>query len=639
MIKRLEEMPEVQSAAPIIRTFGLVNVSNQFRKGVEVMGYPPDIQKVNGFRDSLYRIKGNLRGMLVDKSGLPQLEKEHGKGARLLAYLKQHRPAVPNDAAEYAIVTVDSDYALGSQGNQLARLYLRKVTRVSVKAAIDDAGNVRVTNGDEIAIEAIGRTDQIHGNVQGVLVEKKLVAELRSANEKLPGMLRYLRTSPPAIRPSADAYAIVTDTAIYTVGGQGTGMASDYLRRQTSDLLDAAVLATADADENVHVSPDNEIGVQAISPASQLDYDLWPDHLYFNPDRFKGDATKWRGIIVGYGVIGLKKDDHGNVLRFPAIYDAFVDVSVLPIDPDSPRVDISNLSAREFFWIIDDSRTRVSLFDTNMVYVPFDALQQLLQMDGSDGRPPRTSDIQIRLKAGQDAFSLRGRIETAINEVAFATGVVKKTEYDALKADAARNEREITEFKAKGDKQAYERALANKRWYEQRLESFFPYRVQSWEQVHASFLGQVEKETGLVTILFAMISVVAIFLIFCIFYMIVVEKTRNIGIVKSVGATSRGVAGIFLGYGLTIGLIGSGMGLLGGWLLVRNINQLHTWLGKVGIVLWNPELYLFEEIPHRLLPLDTAVIMIVAVVASTLGALIPAMRAARMHPVEALRWE
>ena len=72
----------------------------------------------------------------------------------------------------------------------------------------------------------------------------------------------------------------------------------------------------------------------------------------------------------------------------------------------------------------------------------------------------------------------------------------------------------------------------------------------------------------------------AVFLIFCIFYMIVVEKTKDIGIIKSVGATSGGVAGIFLGYGLAIGIVGGALGLLLSYLIVTNINEIHTKLGE-----------------------------------------------------------
>src|SRR5206468_9012008 len=153
-------------------------------------------------------------------------------------------------------------------------------------------------------------------------------------------------------------------------------------------------------------------------------------------------------------------------------------------------------------------------------------------------------------------------------------------------------------------------------------------RVQTWEELQAKFLNAVEKEKVLVTFLFSLISIVAVFLIFCIFYMIVVEKTRDIGIIKSVGATSSGVAGIFLGYGATIGILGAGLGLGIGYAIVHNINTIHTWLGKaLGVVVWDPEVYAFDTIPNTMDVTEVAVILGVAIVSSILGALIPAIRA------------
>ena len=82
------------------------------------------------------------------------------------------------------------------------------------------------------------------------------------------------------------------------------------------------------------------------------------------------------------------------------------------------------------------------------------------------------------------------------------------------------------------------------------------------------------------TVLFGLISVVAVFLIFCIFYMIVVEKTRDIGIIKSVGATSTAASrGSSSATAWRSDSSAAGLGLLFGYLIVHNINALHAWLG------------------------------------------------------------
>jgi lipoprotein-releasing system permease protein len=241
------------------------------------------------------------------------------------------------------------------------------------------------------------------------------------------------------------------------------------------------------------------------------------------------------------------------------------------------------------------------------VYVPFEKLQADLGMAAEsyqqkDGdqlvnrvEPARVNEIQIGLNDGMNAQQARDAIEQVVG------GIEAK-------------------YLAPGEDD--------------------PVEVRTWDQQQAGFTSAVIHEKVLLTFLFGIISVVAVFLVFCIFYMIVVEKTRDIGIIKSVGASNAGVAQIFLGYGLLIGLLGGGMGLLLAYLVVHNINELHAWMGRVmHVVIWDPQTYIFNTIPNTMQSNDVTWIVSIAVLSALAGALVPAIRASRMNPVEALRWE
>ena len=147
-------------------------------------------------------------------------------------------------------------------------------------------------------------------------------------------------------------------------------------------------------------------------------------------------------------------------------------------------------------------------------------------------------------------------------------------------------------------------------------------------------------ETSVLNVLLFLIIAVAGFGILAIFFMIVVEKTRDIGVLKSLGASSRGVMAIFLGYGLSLGLMGAGVGVLIGLLFVRYIDQLADGLGRLtGQPGFDPSIYFFHSIPTVVEAVTVVSIVLGAILIAVLASILPARRAARLHPVEALRYE
>jgi lipoprotein-releasing system permease protein len=101
------------------------------------------------------------------------------------------------------------------------------------------------------------------------------------------------------------------------------------------------------------------------------------------------------------------------------------------------------------------------------------------------------------------------------------------------------------------------------------------------------------------------------------------------------------VASVFVIYGAAIGLVGSALGLAVGTVFVHHINEIQDWLASIHpeLRVWRADVYTFDAIPNVVKPLEAAVIFVVAILASILGAVIPAIVAARKQPVEALRYE
>jgi lipoprotein-releasing system permease protein len=145
---------------------------------------------------------------------------------------------------------------------------------------------------------------------------------------------------------------------------------------------------------------------------------------------------------------------------------------------------------------------------------------------------------------------------------------------------------------------------------------------------------------GILLLIFGVVSFGVVLLVFCIFYMIVRLRRKDIAIIKSCGATSSSVAWIFIGFGFCVGTIGSAIGSVLGYIITRNVNTVEDWIRIIfGLKLWRSSVYMFSKIPNEVDWASAIPIILLAIIAATIGALQPAVMAARTKPVEILRYE
>ena len=164
--------------------------------------------------------------------------------------------------------------------------------------------------------------------------------------------------------------------------------------------------------------------------------------------------------------------------------------------------------------------------------------------------------------------------------------------------------------------------------------------VQTWEDKQGPLLAAISVEKGILNVLLFMIIAVAGFGILAIFSMIVVEKTRDIGILKALGASNWGVLKIFLGYGLLLGVVGAVLGTALGITFTIYINEIEAVLARLtGQEIFDRNVYYFTEIPTNIDPLSVVLVNVGAVAIAVVFSVLPALRAAMLQPVRALRYE
>jgi lipoprotein-releasing system permease protein len=290
---------------------------------------------------------------------------------------------------------------------------------------------------------------------------------------------------------------------------------------------------------------------------------------------------QYTGAIIGIAIASTRfRDPQGKVQDYFLIRPGDDVQITLPTSGTPPQA-VSNT-----FTVVDLYESKMSEYDSSFAFVPLSKLQDLRGMVDPLSGVASVTSIQVKLKKGADLNAIRDKLRQRFPAEQYA------------------------------------------------------YRIQTWRDMQGPLLAAVSLETTILNILLFLIIAVAGFGILATFFMIVVEKTRDIGILKALGAPSGGVMSIFLSYGLSLGIVGSGVGAVLGLLFVVYINDIAKIVERItGREVFDPTVYYFQRIPTIIDPLTVTWVTVGAVLIAVLASVLPALRAARLHPVEALRYE
>ena len=406
-----------------------------------------------------------------------------------------------------------------------------------------------------------------------------LVAEFKEKNHRFVGDC-VIRAQSLTGFPYADEFVKQLDSQAFVAA--------------VSETVSGAGLMTTPGDayntgiEYMGLDPENHCRVTNF--AQTLRYHRDNPSKAFEPSY----APHLEGCVLGVDLIVARRPDTGEYDEPDSAWMQRRIISSFPLTPKGglARAGVDMVSAKTFYYS-DRSHSGLVIPDGRMVYLP---LPQARILSGMDSPILRSSAIHIRFREDVSTESGTEKVRTLWREF----------------------------VKSYQDK-PYSEMLAS-------------VRVMSWKQDRREYIAPMEKEQILLMFLFLMLGVVTVFIIFVVFYMIIGHKTKDLGVLKSVGMPGASVAAVFLWFAAIVGVIGSFIGTTAGCLFLWKINDFENWLyNHYGWRVWDRQIYAIDRIPNEIGIWFLIVVASCAVAACLLGAIVPSVQAARKDAVRVLQ--
>ncbi len=341
---------------------------------------------------------------------------------------------------------------------------------------------------------------------------------------------------------------------------------------------------------------DDVVEIMGIDPVIHSRATGFGDTLYYHKNDVSGtfeianDANLVGCVLGDFMLIQDTNSRNYDATSLPRIPYS---ISCFPLTArGAPAKAGTNMVNTKTFYFSDESSTGLPRVDGLVVYLPFELAQQLC---GMAGPTKRASRLHIRFKPDI-------KIQAGCEKV---QSLWQKFRQD--KAD---------------ETQAY---------------TLDTVTVQSWKQYRRTSIAPLENEQTEMSVMFGFVGITTVFIVLVVFYMIISHKSKDIGILKSVGASRLAVVQIFLTFAMLVGVVGAGIGTAGGCAFLVKINDMEDWLfNRFGWQLWDRTVYAIGDIPNNIEWEVLALITASAILAVLAGAYLPTAHAAARRPVEVL---